>query len=318
VKTEYRILWIDDRPTSVRGDIRNITRFLNTKEVSLNLKQINVTAGNNVIANEEFLDFFNSYELDFLLVDLNMPEISGIEVIRYVRSTLKDYYTPIVFYTNDDSKDLPELIQSQNEGVSIEQYLDGIFFCHRDDISNKIINLMTSKLNREHKIKAVRGMLIENVSDLDVDIIEGLRNSFEHIKSDKKATILAKIKQKFGSRNTTSEQIVNDLLNASYEEAISYILNDLRKTDQHFRAEILREILRHTVGATGHGSVLSTFYNPKPEKPSLNCFRNNYAHKTEEELQETHSDENNLFIKAEVRKHKKNMGEIISIRASNE
>jgi len=318
VKTEYRILWIDDRPTTVRGDIRDITRFLKNKEVSLNLKQIGVKAGTNVIGNDDFLDFFNSDELDFLLVDMNMPEITGIEVIRYVRSTLKDYYTPIVFYTNDDSKDLPELIRSQNEGVAIEQYLDGIFFCHRDDISSKVINLMISKLNREHKVKAVRGMLIENVSDLDVDIIEGLRNSFEQIKTDKKTTVLSKIKQKFKSRNTASGKIVDDLSSASYEDAIKYILSDLRKTDQHFRAEILREILKYTNGANEKGEILSTFYNPKSGKLSLNCFRNKYAHKTAAELQGIHSDENNLFIKSEVRKHKENMSEIISLNAQNE
>ncbi|MEY8212697.1 MAG: response regulator [Gammaproteobacteria bacterium] len=318
MKTEYRILWIDDLPTSVRGDVRNIKRFLKTKEVTLNLKQIKVTAGNNVIENDEFLDFFNSDELDFLLIDLNMPDINGVEVISYIRSTLGDYYTPIVFYTSDASENLPELIQKENNGVGIEKYLDGIFFCHRDDISNKVINLMTSKLNREHKIKAVRGMLIESVSDLDVEIIEGLRNSFEHIESGRKATILAKIKQKFGSKKATSEQTVNDLSDASYEDAINYILDDLRKTNQHFRAEILRDILKYTNGATEQGTILSTFYNPKPDKLSLNCFRNNYAHKTAAELEGIHSGENNLFIKAEVRKHKKNMSEIISRNAQNE
>ena len=318
MKTEYKILWIDDALNLVRGDIRNIERFLLSKKVDLAVEKVSVAAGNSVFDDNVFTNAFEDGELDFVLIDLNMPDVKGDDVISYIRNDLNDYYTPIVFYSGDGIEHLTSSIDSKNSDVAIEKYLDGIFFCHRDDITLKMTNLMSSKIDREHKIKAVRGMLMENVSDLDVKIIEALRLSFEHIEENKKSTVLAKIIKKFNDRKNGSVKTVEDLSEASYEDSIEYILDNLRKTDQHFRAEILRYILRYTSDFKGFGEILSTFYNPKEDQPSLNCFRNDYAHKTEEELEGIHNHENNLLIKSEVKKHKENLRKIIAMRTTDE
>lgn len=318
MKTEYRILWIDDALNLVRGDIRNIERFLSSKEVELNVEKVSVSAGNSVFDDEIFTGAFESGELDFVLIDLNMPDVSGDDVISYIRNDLGDYYTPIVFYSGDGIDGLNASINTKNNDVAFEKYLDGIFFCHRDDITFKMTNLMSSKIDKEHKIKAVRGMLMENVSDLDVRIIEALRFSFEYISEDKKDKVLALIRKRFNNRSDKSEKIVKDLSDASYEESLNYILDDLKKTDQHFRAEVLREILRYTPESVDFGSTLSGFYNSSDGKPSLNSFRNHYAHKTEEELVGIHTDGNNLLIKSEVKKHKENLKRIISMRVPDE
>jgi CheY-like chemotaxis protein len=318
MKTEYTILWIDDDLAQVRGDIRNITRFLLSNQVDLNIEKIEVSAGISVVEDGVFTGAFERGELDFVLIDLNMPDLNGDEIISHIRKNLKDYYTPIVFYSGDGIVKLSDSINSKNSGVSLDNYLDGIFYCHRDDITYKLTNLMTSKIERDHKIKAVRGMLIENVSLIDVNIIEALRGSFAHINENKKSKILAKIKQRFNSRNTNSAQNLSEINKLSYDEAVTYILDDLQKTDQNFRAEILRLILKHTDGCKENGEILSTFYNCTPEMPSLSKIRNKYAHQTEAELSDFHSKNNNLHIKSEVRKHKGNMTKIISLRENYE
>ncbi len=313
MKTQYRILWIDDRLSTVRGDIRNIENFLLDNEILLNLQKVDASAETSVIEAPEFLHFFDKDEVDFLLVDLNMPNIDGIGVINFIRTELQDYYTPIIFYSNDATKDLPQLIRDKNNGAGVNDFLDGIYYCHRDYIGTKVINLMESKLRRENQIKAVRGMIIENVSDLDVDILHSLRVSFNQINVAGKAKVLSKVNGKFRSKRNTSKQVFEDNENATYEEVISYILENPRKTDQQFRAEVLREILKHTDNCKEFSDTLLEFYNCKPERTSLNGIRNKYAHQTEAELESTHCEKNNLFIKSEVRRHKENMNKIISL-----
>jgi CheY-like chemotaxis protein len=312
MKTEYRLLWIDDRLGAVRGDIRNIENFLSDNEIRLNLQKVDASSEISVINTPEFLDFFNNDEVDFLLVDLNMPNIDGIGVIKFIRTELQDYYTPIIFYSNDTTKDLPQLIRDKNSGAGVNDFLDGIYYCHRDYIGTKVINLMESKLKRENQIKAVRGMIIENVSGLDVDILYSIKIAFNKIKDNGKARVLSKVKRKFKSKINTSKQIFEVNENATYEEVISYIIENPRKTDQLFRAEILREILKYTDDCETLSDILLEFYNCTPGRTSLSGIRNKYAHQTEEELRHIHSNENNLFIKAEVRKHKENMITIIT------
>ena len=91
MKTEYKILWIDDNIKYVRGDIRTITRFLSDYGVDLSLKTLEVDAENTIVDNSEFIKSLEEGGLDFLLIDLNMPGLNGIEVISHIRTTLKDY-----------------------------------------------------------------------------------------------------------------------------------------------------------------------------------------------------------------------------------
>jgi CheY-like chemotaxis protein len=312
MKTEYRMLWIDDRLSAVRGDIRNIENFLLENEILLTLQKIDASSDISVINTPEFLDFFNKDEVDFLLVDLNMPNIDGIGVINFIRTELQDYYTPIIFYSNDATKDLPQLIREKNSGAGVNDFLDGIYYCHRDYIGTKVINLMESKLKRENQIKSVRGMIIENVSGLDVDILHSIKIACSNIKDEGKAQVLSKVKSKLRSKRNSSKKVYEDNENATYEEIVSYIIENPRKTDQLFRAEILREILKYTDDCKELSDILLEFYNCTQDRTSLSGIRNKYAHQTEEELQDIHSEKNNLFIKAEVRKHKENMTTIIT------
>lgn len=314
MKTEYNIVWVDDHIDYIRGDERDIRRYLSSKEVELKVIHIEVISKNSIIDNQDFIDGINQGNIDFLLIDFNMPGLNGVTVIEYIRTVVKDYHTPIVFYSSDNTQNLPDLINVKNQDVNFDNTLDGVFFCHRDFIRDKVINLMDSLLLREHKVNAVRGMLMEKVSEIDVSVMKAIAETYTHVFEDSKDTVLALIRRKFNSRKKGSAKVVTDLNGEDYEHTISYILDNPRKTDNHFRAEILREILRHIDDFKTQGHVLSGFYNPKGGKPSLNCYRNMYAHQTEDELGENHSEENNLFIKAESRKHKDNIYEILSIK----
>ncbi len=312
MKTEYKILWVDDNISYVRGDIRRIRNFLRRKEVELDLRIINVNADNKITEQDEFNNYLLDGNLDFLLIDYNMPTLNGIEVTEYIRTDLKDYHTPIVFYSSDIKQNLSALINKQNTNTQFDKYLDGIFFCHREDIASKLINLMESLLKREHKIKAVRGMLIQKVSEIDVAIIEAIKKLYLETDSEKYSKLKSHIVKKFNQRKKQAEAIISAIEDSSYEESVAYILDNIRITDNHFRSELLREILKGIAALKDNGDVLSGFYNNKDGKPSLNCYRNDYAHKTEEELADIHSEEGNLFIKSESRKHKNNINDILS------
>ena len=314
MKTEYKILWIDDYIRSVRGDIRRIESFLKKNEVELDLQTISVNADNKITEQDEFNNYLIDGNLDFLLIDYNMPTLNGVEVIEYIRTDLKDYHTPIVFYSSDNKQNLSALINSKNTGAQFDKYLDGIFFCHREDIASKLINLMESLLKREHKIKAVRGMLMEKVSEIDVAIIEAIKKLYLETDSAKYTKLQRHIVSKFHRKKKQIEKIFSDIEDSSYEESVAYILDNIRITDNHFRSELLREILKGIDALKDNGDVLSGFYNNKDGRLCLNCYRNDYAHKTEKELADIHSEEGNLFIKSESRIHKNNINDILTYK----
>ena len=314
MKTEYKILWIDDYIRSVRGDIRRIESFLKKNEVELDLQTISVNADNKITEQDEFNNYLIDGNLDFLLIDYNMPTLNGVEVIEYIRTDLKDYHTPIVFYSSDNKQNLSALINSKNTGAQFDKYLDGIFFCHREDIASKLINLMESLLKREHKIKAVRGMVMEKVSEIDVAIIEAIKKLYLETDSAKYTKLQRHIVSKFHRKKKQIEKIFSDIEDSSYEESVAYILDNIRITDNHFRSELLREILKGIDALKDNGDVLSGFYNNKDGRLCLNCYRNDYAHKTEKELADIHSEEGNLFIKSESRIHKNNINDILTYK----
>ncbi|MBW3697965.1 response regulator [Vibrio sp. T187] len=312
MKTEYNILWIDDNFRLVRGDVRNLTTHLKKEEISLNVIDFNPEAGTKITEEPKFISSFEQYELDFILVDYNMPELDGVEVIAHVRKVLNDYHTPIVFYSNEENIDLTDLINNENKGVAFDEYLDGVFFCHRDYITRKMTNLIDSQLKREGKISAVRGMLMEKVSDIDVLVFEVLKKLSLDVDESKHNKLSTFINEKLSRRERSAGRVVQDVSVMNYPDMINYIVENPRITDSHFRSELLRKVLDNIDNKKQHGNILSDFYNVKDGNLSLNCFRNRYAHQTEVELSDIHTPENCLRIKSESKRHKENLSESIS------
>jgi len=93
IGTDVNILLIDDDKLSGRS-------------LQLQLKKkgypcIHLTSG------QEGLDYLEAHEVDLVLLDVMMPEISGLEVLAEIRKTRKSFEMPVIMVTSkDEAKDI--------------------------------------------------------------------------------------------------------------------------------------------------------------------------------------------------------------------
>lgn len=311
MKTSYKIVWIDDAQSRIRGEKRDIRNFLDKNGVQLQLIELEPNASEEITSTQGFKDAFNQ-DVDFLFVDFNMPGLSGDQIINFVRKELRNYYLPIVFYTNDDFKDLVKKISEANSNSSNEDILDGIYFCHKDHLILRVIRILESLIEKDHKINSVRGMVIEKVSYIDVQIQSGIEKLYSLVEADKQKKIVDLVGKKFKRRKDLLVQACELVEENDYEKILKEIIGNPKLTDTHFRADVLRNILRQISELSDKGGVLSDFYNSKDGVKCLNELRNLYAHQSEDDLTDLHSDENSIHIKKEAIRHTSNVDEIVA------
>ncbi|ELB2198914.1 TPA: response regulator [Vibrio parahaemolyticus] len=311
MKLKYNIIWIDDQISLVRGDRRTISTFFKSKEIDFDLISIEANAGSSLIENEEFIMALDSQELDFILIDFNMPGLNGSDVIEYIRKTLHDYHTPILFYTGDDPLDLANAINSKNtDGV---EFIDGIFYCHRDNISDKFLKIVRSQLRNDEKINSVRGMLMDRVGYVDHCILRAFEHCKDNVLDDSRDRVSNQIKARLRRKKRSLEDALENIDDWNYEEVINFLTNNPRITDCHTRAESLREMLKKSQDLKHHGIVLSDFYNGTDGGDSLNNLRNIYAHEPCEAIERVHTEENIKLIRMETKRHISNIETLLGI-----
>lgn len=98
-----RFLIVDDSST-MRRIIINTLNKLGHQDVA--------EAGNG----KEGLDRLNAGPVDLIITDWNMPEMSGIEFIRTVRSTPEIKHTPVLMVTTNAAKD--DIVEALKAGVN--------------------------------------------------------------------------------------------------------------------------------------------------------------------------------------------------------
>jgi len=156
MKLTYNILWIDDDLDSIEEDQRSITEFLDNFGI-----HVDVSALSN--SDDHSIDDLLSKEianpnLDILLVDYMMEDMDGAQLVDLIRNT-KHVYLPVIFYS---SSPLEVILQA-----AYDAQLDGVYIAQRDFLIQKFQDVANSLLNKEHTIKRVRGLLMEEVSEFD-------------------------------------------------------------------------------------------------------------------------------------------------------
>ncbi|TVR78856.1 MAG: response regulator [Chitinophagaceae bacterium] len=97
LKRTYNILLVEDNP----GDIRIIKEVLSKSRFSTNL--ITVFDGEDVISYLEQASLKLKSFPDIIILDLNLPKLNGIEVIREIKSKKKFRQIPIIILTSSKS-----------------------------------------------------------------------------------------------------------------------------------------------------------------------------------------------------------------------
>lgn len=61
-----------------------------------------------VSTGEELLSLLSSENVDLVLLDLDLPDVPGIEILNKIRGSEKFKNTPVIIYSNNDN---PEIIK---------------------------------------------------------------------------------------------------------------------------------------------------------------------------------------------------------------
>ncbi len=111
-----RVLLVEDDPTTSRSI-----------ELMLTHANFNVYCTD---LGEEAIELGKLYDYDLILLDLNLPDMAGLEVLRHIR--LARVNTPILILTGEDSTD----IKLKGFGQGADDYMTKPF--HRDELVARI------------------------------------------------------------------------------------------------------------------------------------------------------------------------------------
>lgn len=255
MKLDYKILWLDDQIHTINDDgyTTDIFQFLSEQgfEAKIDLAKTEVEFFN-------FLDKDDSYDL--ILTDYHLDETSkntrnGDEIIGLVRD--RSIFTEIMFY-------------SAQEAVADTIKKDRITFFdtrrvvgngHFEKIVEKAISLIALTIKKFQHIVAMRGMIMNETSSLDVEMMEVL---LKIINQKGAENVIPTIKEKYKETNLQFNEYIETT------DEVSIILQKIG-SEHRWRA-IVRNIEK--------GEIKTIFDNYKKD---IIDERNRFAHAVLEE-----------------------------------
>ena len=191
-----RVLLIDDDAAIARSI-----------ELMLKVEEINVYRTD---LGEEGVDLGKIYDYDIILLDLNLPDISGYEVLRSLRSA--KVVTPVLILSGLAS--IEDKIRGL--GLGADDYLSKPF--HKDELIARIHALVRRSKGHAHSVIAV-GDLIVNLEARNVE----LHGQKVHLTA-KEYQMLALLALRIGS-TLTKEMFLNQLYGGLDDEPEAKIID---------------------------------------------------------------------------------------------
>ncbi|WP_288350903.1 hypothetical protein [uncultured Thalassospira sp.] len=329
MKLQYKVLCIDDNLSRLKR-VKEEFEDLND-DVGIQVTYEDVDA--SIKAREtpdEFKDRivadialkFNSgigpYEM--ILVDLHFgPTISGREVfnggdvINLIRDS-HNLYRPIVFYSAGDPESRENAIAQLDETAKAAGVFGkSVFTVPMDELNNLLSSIAKEMHDEEHKINHVRGLLMDQVSELDACIIKAISDErlWDAVAEGKRDKVVKEFKERMENQYKQLGSVYKATKDLQYEAIKEYILKNPMSVNTFTKSKVLREMLRHNVEHAGRGKVLSEGINTG-EKCIINV-RNAYGHQVASELRENHSVAKCKMIRIETRRQVKNIKDVLGI-----
>jgi two-component system cell cycle response regulator CtrA len=195
-RIQVRVLLVDDDAAIARSI-----------ELMLKIEEINVYRTD---LGEEGVDLGKIYDYDIILLDLNLPDISGYEVLRSLRSA--KVVTPVLILSGLAS--IEDKIRGL--GLGADDYLSKPF--HKDELIARIHALVRRSKGHAQSVIAV-GDLIVNLEARNVE----LRGQKLHLTA-KEYQILALLALRIGS-TLTKEMFLNHLYGGLDDEPDAKIID---------------------------------------------------------------------------------------------
>jgi two-component system cell cycle response regulator CtrA len=195
-RIQVRVLLVDDDAAIARSI-----------ELMLRIEEINVYRTD---LGEEGVDLGKIYDYDIILLDLNLPDISGYEVLRSLRSA--KVVTPVLILSR--LANIEDKIRGL--GLGADDYLSKPF--HKDELIARIHALVRRSKGHAQSVIAV-GDLIVNLDARNVE----LRGQKLHLTA-KEYQILALLALRIGS-TLTKEMFLNHLYGGLDDEPDAKIID---------------------------------------------------------------------------------------------
>ena len=161
MKMVYHILWVDDQPQEVADWRDKAVDFLSEFEIRANVKLVQAKPDEDITESMR-LDLQNR-DIDMLVVDYHLPEMGRDELVHLIRYS-DHIHLPVIF---DSSRDVSEVYKSVHE-----KKLDGLYITSKENFDDKFNAVVRSLLSKKHSVKQTRGLLMEEVSELDARLKE--------------------------------------------------------------------------------------------------------------------------------------------------
>lgn len=180
MKLDYKILWLDDKIQDFKDDeyIDEIKNHLISEEFNPIIDETNDQS--------KFFNYLESNTYDLILTDFHLNEskdnkgIDGDNIVEMVRD--KNVFTEILFYTAKAQLE-GKLKWDRISFLETEQFGKAK---HHEKVVEKIIGLINLTIEKFHDIVVMRGMIMNETSDLDYQKLELLKSFVESSKYTKK------------------------------------------------------------------------------------------------------------------------------------
>lgn len=292
MEISYEILWFDDQPDSIREDRDGVEDFL--KEFGIEPKISIITTP----VDQSIPDLVKDPELDILLVDYRMDDMDGAQLVHQIRTT-DHVYLPVIFYSSLGIEDILKAVY--------DTQLDGVYITDRNYLVQKFKDVALSLLNKEHTPKRTRGLLMEEVSEIDAKFKDIYDHIWRKLPENHKQNLTNYLKNIIEERAKGAEKRLKQF--PTHPRDFSHHMSDKFLSpsyDTHTRWRVVCKMLEYLGYDSGNREILKDF------KPLLLDPRNIYAHRTKQELREKHSEKQCVRIRREIRRQLDNVNHIIA------
>jgi len=301
MKTAYKILWVDDDPSSVDTDQEDVKDFLEEFGIRADIDFVEAPADGSIKTRLEH--HLKDPELDLLMVDFNMDGLKGDQLVKLIRGT-DHIYLPVIFYSSSSVDDLMDAVRLAE--------IDGVYIANRQFFINKVKDVVRSLLVKEQTVKQVRGLLMEGVSEIDTQFHEIFFKVWENLDADKLSQIeqyLRGILQKRVESSTAkAECLPTDTTQLGTHLKENFLTASY---DTYTRWRLTMKALELIDHPEKDRQKLKEFANGADGQTSLNSLRNDYAHKSRKILSTEHSVERCIEIRKALRTHSANIDSIL-------
>jgi len=259
MKLKYKILWFDDQPAEISSLVSGVKKHVGGLGFSPEVEIKSVISHEEVDKLADTLDSYNPYDIIVFDYDLGSNSANGIDIAQALRSKI---YTDLIFYSGSGIASLREkLFRSE---------VDGVFLVGRHDFFNDIEPIIDDHIKKMSDINNIRGVMMSEVSGMDLDLRDYLRQVLDDLGVKKSAELLGLFKEKY---TKDSDKRLESIQN---KESLQEMLQDPHSfTLEHVR-QLLKSIFKDESGVDFFDDN-KTLHNAQVERNKLAHNRDEYT-----------------------------------------